>query len=162
MTDRSGRSCTGPGRLLGNFVFLATIAGCGNGTRPEDIPDIDGAWNYSETVSLEQGTGSCNILGTLSLAQDFETFVGSFIRTVSCFGPKAPTRSESGSIPRGRVGKASIEFRIADCDYRGTITMRHPPRITGTTLCARTDAITVASGSSAGSWFAERLSDSTP
>ena len=151
--------------VAGWWVLLALpSAACGDATRPEDIPNIDGSWTYSEAVSLDQGRGSCTILGTLSLAQDFETFVGSFLRTVSCSGSNTSpsTRSESGSIPRGLVNKSSIQFRIAECDYRGTITKLHPDRLTGTTLCFGSAISASSAGSSAGSWFADRLTDSSP
>lgn len=151
--------------VAGWWVLLALpSAGCGDAARPEEIPNIDGSWTYSETVSLDQGRGSCTILGTLSLVQDFDTFVGSFLRTVSCAGSNTPpsTRSESGSIPRGLVGKSSIQFRIGQCDYRGTIAKLRPDRLTGTTLCSQLSVASASQGSSAGSWFADRLTDSSP
>lgn len=143
---------------------LATTAGCGDSVRPERIPDIEGSWSYSETVTLEHGTVSCNALGTLSLVQDFETFVGSFIRTLTCSGPQVPpsTRTESGSVPRGRVQTSSIEFRIGDCDYRGAVTTNFPRRLSGTSLCTRYEVTTASTAIGAGSWAAERVTSQTP
>lgn len=151
-----------------NVVFAVALVfgggACGGGIEPDDLPDVDGSWTYSETTTLDQGRVTCNTLGTLSLVQDFETFVGSFIRTTSCSGQlsRPSTRSESGSIPRGRVGKSSIEFRISECDYRGVITGARPTRLTGTTLCTTVSQGVASAAGSAGSWLAERLTDSAP
>jgi hypothetical protein len=154
------RSCL----LFGwNALLVLGGAACGKGTAPEDIPEIDGPWTYTETVSLDGGEG-CTTLGILSLSQDFDTFVGGFVRTITCSGPltKPSTRSESGSIPRGRVTRSSIEFRLGDCDYRGVVATQRPDRLTGTSLCATLSLATSRAIGSAGAWLAERLVGSTP
>ena len=145
------------------LVLVTAALACGNPATPGDVPDINGSWNYSESFTAERGTVVCNVVGTLGFSQDFETFVGSYTRTVSCAGASKPsTTSQAGSIPRGRVGEASIEFRMADCDYRGTITKSPPNRITGTTLCSGTNLTTATVSNSAGSWLAQRISETAP
>ena len=144
------------------------VAACGRSVAPENLPDIDGAWNYSETQSAERGTVICNIVGTLGFVQEGENLVGSYSRTLTCSRPTGLTsRVESGQL-NGRVYETSVQFRLANCDYRGTFSSvrtagTRPERITGTTLCSGGfETAAVADGGASSAWSADRLAEETP
>lgn len=140
---------------------------CAGSVNPEDLPDIDGAWNYSETQTAARGTVICNIIGTLGFVQEGETLVGTYTRTLTCSKPTGLTSSvESGQLS-GRVYETSVQFRLAGCDYRGSFSDRRhagsrPERMTGTTLCTNGFETAVADGGASSAWAADRLVDATP
>ncbi len=142
------------------------VAACSRNVDPEDLPDVDGAWNYSETQTAERGLVTCNIVGTLGLVQEGETLVGSYSRTLTCSAPSGlSSRVESGQL-NGRVHETGVEFRIGSCDYRGTLTKARtgskPERMTGTTLCTNASQTALADGGASSAWSADRLADTTP
>jgi hypothetical protein len=162
----SVRSALDPQSQPGVICIVSMLMGvaCGGSVGPQEIPDVQGSWTYNETITGEGGDRTCTILGTIGLIQDVDTFVGSYIRTVRCSGVTSSptTRSEAGSIPHGHLRESSIEFNLAECDYRGTITTRTPYRITGTTLCATLTGGELLLKTSAGSWLAVRLTEPSP
>lgn len=143
-------------------IVLLLIA-CGDATLPSAVPDVTGSWSYSESTTGEVAA-SCNIVGALELIQDAGTFVGTYTRTTTCSSPTSGVKStsESGSIPRGRVQDGSIEFRLANCDYRGKVTVpmdARSARMTGSSLCSGSGP-SAGSGSTVavGAWTADRTS----
>lgn len=155
-------------RPIGTGTVLAAVTvalACGDPLRPEDTPDISGAWSYSETASAGGGD-LCSFVGTLSFEQDGQIFVGSYVRTATCVdvGQSIQSTVESGPLSGGQVQERSLEFRLGGCDYRGTLSEREPDRLTGSSLCvgAADVAATASVQPMTGSWHAERLDDPTP
>lgn len=146
--------------IAGLLAALAAGA-CSSSTSSQIIPDISGAWTYSETTTSrsQAGTVACNLTGTLTFSQDGETFVGAYNRTVSCSAPgtKNTTRGESGSIARSVVTEHSVTFRIGDCQYQANVDDVHPDRLTGSALCTGADLATATVTTSAGAWLADRI-----
>lgn len=148
---------------------------CGDAMRPSAVPDITGSWSYSESTTRE-AAASCNIVGSLELIQDAvgsselmqnpATFVGTFTRTTTCSSPAngVKSTSESGPIPRGKVQDGTIEFRLANCDYRGKMTVPKglgPARMTGSSLCSGIPAPGSGSAVAVGAWTADRVAEPT-
>ena len=154
------------GTVLG-FCVLA----CGDPVAVEDIPNIDGLWNYSESVT-SQGTvtnqlalvTTCDRVGTLNFQQDGELFIGTFVRAQTCTASDLGTTAatESGLIESGRVIADIIEFTVRSCQYRGTLADEDGDLVSGTILCVTNGLTAETAETSAGSWTAQRLAESSP
>ena len=142
--------------------MVLAVAACSSGTAPQILPDISGAWVYTETTTSDYGTAgteACSLTGTLTFTQDSLTFVGTYNRTVSCSTPvtKTATTTQSGSIDRSVITEHGLTFRIGDCQYQAAIPDSLPSRLSGNTLCTEVDPVTAAVHGVAGSWTADRL-----
>ena len=147
---------------LGTLFMIPLLACSEDGVSPPNIPDIDGSWTYSETTIENQGAKSCSTFGTLSFAQERETFVGSYTRTASCAssdngGADTPAvRTESGQVSQGQLTKETVRFDLARCEYRGLLSGSPANRAAGTVLCIHVSNAGTATTSS-GTWQADRL-----
>lgn len=136
-------------------MLLAALlaAACERVATDVDAPEIDGFWEFAETLA---GSGaSCSSSGFLNLEQDGSAFAGSAFRRLQCSTPSGPVSQDfSGRITGGRIQGGSVSFEFADCRYSGSLAGTPPDRMAGRGSCTlRTGAQTLSLDSR---WTASR------
>lgn len=156
-----------PRSVQGTPLLLAVgmAVACGGSLEgPAELPDVQGSWAYSESITEASSAVTCDRAGTLALEQQELVLTGTFVRTGSCSGAAAAASApgtESGAIERGRAIRDRVEFVIGACQYQGTIEPRDGrPRVLGSVLCHGPDASSTGGPlTRTGSWLATRIDE---
>jgi hypothetical protein len=150
--------------LMRTAVLVAatlSLSGCGGNEAldPSLIPDVEGVWSFSAIVQFSEISATCSAIGNMSLAQERQTFLGTYTRSETCSGGgSASTGSDAGNISKGQLSVETIQFSISSCDYRGIFVTQDPiDRLSGTILCTSIN-LDGSVSTSAGTWQADRLS----
>jgi len=144
-------------RILVMMFVGSALAACGggDGTGP-GLLSLGGSWSYSETLTDQVHSISCNDAGTVNITQTNSTFTGTFNQTGLCTGPGGSAdNSGSGSVTGGQVNGSNVSFQVPFCQYQGTASGGNPPnRMTGTLSCSTQESGTTFNFS--GTWQASR------
>lgn len=144
-------------RILAAFLVGVGTAACGggDGTGPS-LLSLAGVWNYSETLTDQPHSISCNDAGTISVTQSNSTFTGTFTQTGLCTGPGGSVdNSGSGAVTGGQISGSNVSFQVPFCQYQGSLSGGNPPnRMTGTLSCSFQEAGVTYNFS--GTWQASR------
>jgi hypothetical protein len=121
------------------FGLMSAAASCGGGdsTGPNSTRDINGTWTISANYNHAASQTTCNLNGTLTIAQSGTTFTGQVSNSdASCSNPSGTTAgSGDGPIAGGQINGNSVNYSDGECAYTGTITGNPANRVAGNTNC---------------------------
>lgn len=129
---------------------------------PELLPDVAGSWAYTERITHNDGTLTCDRIGTLTIEQQDDVLVGGLTAGLTCTGAAPASSAQSLPIAEGLVREEDVEFRIGQCRYTGRFEDSSPPSMGGSAYCVSDPASGADNVLGAtGSWQASRLTDTT-
>lgn len=115
--------------------FCAALAACEDSTGP--AANIDGDWELAAAISNSSIQVSCQVVGTVSIFQDGDTFNGEIEgSTETCMGPGGTiTGNVDGAITGGQISGRRVTYTDGFCNYDGTASGSPANRITGSVNC---------------------------
>lgn len=140
-------------------VSIASFA-CGSDATSGPPADVGGAWRLSEVLASQPPGVTCADGGILILTQSSGGTTAVLNQAGTCVqGAGGPTDNSGSAYGTAQIGATTIDFRVAQCHYRGTLSgsaSAPPDTANGTVSCSAGAGVTLA-----GTWHAGRGGDVT-
>ncbi len=121
--------------------LAAALLACTEAGTESNTADIQGTWQFTETLIDVLNQITCADTGQYHLVQDGVTFAGAYDQRGICQTRSGPVNNrDNGSVVEGVITGRTFRFAVPPfCEYEGSVVTGEPNRITGQGICILED-----------------------